>query len=112
MYFAPIFPHELILPTHKASKLALNGKYVASVATSDSLVARNGKTSRIKHWSANGAPVCVGSGEGFTSGLGAVEHGAKLVPSGLVEENAGGKLVSHGFEGKLVNEKKISWFWT
>ena len=90
---------------------ALNGKYVASVATSDGLVARNGKASRIKYGSADGAPVCVGSGEGFTSGLGAIEHSAKLVPGGLaVEENAGGELVSHGFEGKLVNKKKISWF--
>jgi hypothetical protein len=27
-----------------------------------------------------------------------------------VEENARGELVAHGFEGKLVNKKKISWF--
>ena len=66
------------------------------------MVARNGQASRIKHGSADGAPICIGSSEGFASGLGAVKDGAKLVPGRLVvEENAGGELMGHGFERKV-----------
>ena len=91
--------------------LALDGEHIASVTTRDGLITRDGLASRIKHGSANGVPVGIGNGEGFTGWLGAVENGAKLVPGRLiVEEHAGSELVAHGFKRKLVDEKKINSF--